>query len=153
QILEDLLALPEGNKVMILAPFVRGRKGEHAETFESIRKAGFVRARIDGTVYELENLPKLVRQKNHTIEAVVDRIIIRESIRARLAESINLAIKHGEGLIVVTWMEETPGEANGVWRDKMFSTQYSCPNCKLSYEELQPRTFSFNSPYGACPQC
>jgi excinuclease ABC subunit A len=153
QILEDLLALPEGKKVMILAPFVRGRKGEHAETFETIRKAGFVRARIDGTVYELENLPKLTRQKNHTIEAVVDRIIIRESIRTRLAESINLAIKHGEGLIVVTWMDETPGKSAGTWHDKLFSTQYSCPTCKLSYEELQPRTFSFNSPYGACPQC
>ncbi len=95
--------------------------------------------------------PKLVKQKNHTIEAVVDRIIVRENMRTRLADSIQLALKHSEGLVGLALLlpEQPPGE----WRDRIFSTEYACPNCKLSYEELQPRTFSFNSPYGACPEC
>ncbi len=151
QILDDLLALAGGTRMMILAPMVRGRKGQHKDVFESIRKAGFVRARVDGKVVDLDHPPELVRQKVHHIEAVVDRVVIREGIRARLAESINLAIRHGDSLVLVTYEEKT--DEGSVWHDELFSTQYACPNCKISYEELEPRTFSFNSPYGACPSC
>ena len=118
---------------------------------EGIRKAGFVRARIDGEVVEVNEPPPLVPQKLHTIEAVVDRIVIREGVEPRLAESIRLAIRHGEGLAVASY-EERDGTAVA-WRDELFSTLYSCPNCKISFEEIEPRTFSFNSPYGACPKC
>jgi excinuclease ABC subunit A len=149
QIQAEIQALQPGTKVMLLAPLVRGRKGQHEEVFANIRKAGFVRARVDGEVVELEAVPKLVRQKNHTIEAVVDRIVIRENIDSRLAESIGVALRHGEGLLGITYLP--PGTET--WLDRMFSTEYACPLCKLSYEELQPRTFSFNSPYGACPAC
>jgi len=151
QILDDLLALAEGTRMMILAPLVRGRKGQHKDVLAAIRKAGFLRARIDGQIVDLEDPPELVRQKSHHIEAVVDRVVVREGIRGRLAESIRLAIRHGDGLILATYEEETP--EGSAWHDELFSTRYACPNCKISYEELEPRTFSFNSPYGACPQC
>ncbi|MBS0208254.1 MAG: excinuclease ABC subunit UvrA [Planctomycetes bacterium] len=151
QILEALLRLPEGTRLMLLAPLVRGRKGEHAEVFESIRKLGFVRARVNGQVYELDAVPALVRQKKHTIEAVVDRLIVREGIRPRLAESLHSTLHHGEGLAIA--MHQPAGSAPEAWSDIVFSTEYACPECGISYEELEPRTFSFNSPYGACPAC
>ncbi|MCL4193474.1 MAG: excinuclease ABC subunit UvrA, partial [Thermoguttaceae bacterium] len=138
--------------VMILAPIVRGRKGQHKEVFDAIRKAGFQRARVDGEVIDVEHPPELVRQRSHHIEAVVDRLVIREKIRSRLAESIKLAIKHGDGLVLATYEEKRDAGA-GIWRDLLFSTLYACPDCRISYEELEPRTFSFNSPYGACPTC
>ena len=98
--------------------------------------------------------PELAPRKNHTIEAVVDRIVIREGIDDRLAESINLAISHGEGAVLVSYFVRDPDQPEaGVWHDRLFSTLYACPNCKISFEELEPRTFSFNSPYGACPTC
>ncbi|MCR4411173.1 MAG: excinuclease ABC subunit UvrA [Thermoguttaceae bacterium] len=157
QILEELLALPEGTRLMVLAPVVRGRKGEHREALASVRKAGFLRARVDGEVVDVENPPALVHQKPHHIEAIVDRVVIREGVRPRLAESIHLAVKHGEGLVVAAYDQRTPDQrargADGAWRDRLFSTRYACPNCKISYEELEPRTFSFNSPYGVCPTC
>jgi len=151
QILEDLLTLAEGTRMMILAPLVRGRKGQHKDVLAAVRKAGFLRARIDGRIFDVDDLPELVRQKSHHIEAVVDRVVIREGVRGRLAESINLAVRHGDGLVLVSY-EDKSGQAS-TWCDKLFSTQYACPNCKISYEELEPRTFSFNSPYGACPLC
>ncbi|MHB9049508.1 MAG: excinuclease ABC subunit UvrA, partial [Pirellulales bacterium] len=153
QILDELLAMPSGTKVMILAPMVRGRKGEHREVFEAIRKAGFVRARVDGQVCDVDAPLELVRQKAHHIEAVVDRIVIREGIRDRLAESVHLAVKHGEGLVLASYLAGTAREKEPAWRDELFSTQYACPDCKISYEELEPRTFSFSSPYGACSAC
>jgi excinuclease ABC subunit A len=152
QILDRLLAMPAGTRLMLLAPLVRGRKGQHPEVFEKIRKAGFNRARVDGQVVELDSLPELSRQKVHQIEAVVDRLVIHDGIRGRLAESINLAVRHGEDLVLATY-EEKKASGPAVWHDLLFSTQYACPNCKISYEELEPRTFSFNSPYGACPTC
>ncbi len=158
-----------GTKMMILAPLVRGRRGAHQDALDKIRKAGFVRARVDGETYELADVPELAPRKNHTIEAVVDRVIIREGSTTRLAESIRLALRHGEGVLIATILEQSPaGESpdykgsgkrgkprgNGdVWRDMVFSTQYACAECKISYEELEPRSFSFNSPYGACPTC
>jgi len=152
QILDGLLSLAEGTRMMILAPLVRGRKGQHKDVLAAIRKAGFVRARIDGDVVDVDHAPDLVHQKPHHIEAVVDRVIVREGARGRLAESIHLAVKHGEGLVLATYEEKSP-DAESTWHDLLFSTQYACPNCKISYEELEPRTFSFNSPYGACPTC
>lgn len=151
-ILDRLMSLPEKNKAMILAPVVRGRKGQHREVFESLEKAGFVRVRVDGTVYELNAVPELSRQKNHDIEAVVDRILVREGIRSRVAESINLAIRHGDGLVIVSYHEATDDGA-GTWRDVLFSIHLACPRCQISYEEIEPRSFSFNSPHGACPTC
>ena len=152
QIVDALLALPEGTKAILMAPIVRGRKGQHAEAFEAIRKAGFVRARVDGEVYDLDAAPKLAPRKNHTIEAVVDRLILRDSVRPRLAESIQLALRHGEGLVAVTYLAPG-GDSDRDWQECLYSTEYACPQCKISYEELEPRTFSFNSPYGACPLC
>jgi excinuclease ABC subunit A len=151
QILDALLQLNVGTKAIILAPMVRGRKGEHKDVFEAIRKAGFLRARVDGQVIEVNDPPALVAQKAHNIEAVVDRVVVREGVRARIAESINLAVRHGDGLVLAAHEEKTA--KGNVWRDRLFSTQFACPNCKISYEELEPRTFSFNSPYGACPAC
>ncbi len=151
QILDALFELSEGTRALILAPMVRGRKGEHKDVFDAIRKAGFLRARVDGRVIDVGEPPPLVAQKSHNIEAVIDRVVIREGVRGRIAESINLAVRHGDGLVLAAHEEKTGG--GSVWRDRLFSTQYACPNCKISYEELEPRTFSFNSPYGACPAC
>jgi len=152
QILDTLLARPAGTRMMILAPIVRGRKGQHREAIEGIRKAGFVRARIDGEVLEVNEPPDLAPQKTHHIEAIVDRIVIREGVEPRLAESIRLAVRHGEGLVLAS-CELRRGASGSEWGDELFSTLYSCPDCKISYEEVEPRTFSFNSPYGACPEC
>jgi excinuclease ABC subunit A len=151
QILDTLLELSAGTRVIILAPLVRGRKGEHKEVLESIRKLGFLRARVDGELIDVNRPPELVAQKPHNIEAVIDRVVVREGVRDRIAESLNLAVQHGDGLVLVTHEEKKP--AGSVWHDRLFSTLYACPNCKISYEELEPRTFSFNSPYGACPKC
>jgi len=156
QIQQQLLALPEGTKLMLLAPLVRGRRGVHKEVLLQIRKSGFVRARVDKEVFEVESVPELEPRRVHHIEAVVDRIVIRPGIAARLGESIQLAVRHGDGLVVACY--HTNGDAadrraNNGWRDELFSTAYACPNCQVSYEELEPRTFSFNSPYGACADC
>jgi excinuclease ABC subunit A len=152
EILDMLLSLAEGTRMMILAPMVRGRKGQHKEVFAAIRKAGFVRARVDGDVVDVDDPPELARQKPHHVEAVVDRVIVRRGVRSRLAESIHLALRHGDGLVIAT-CEEEAGCPQGAWHDLLFSTLYACPSCKISYEELEPRTFSFSSPYGACPTC
>jgi excinuclease ABC subunit A len=174
QILENLLAHPEGTKAMLLAPLVRGRKGQHPEVFAAIRKAGLVRARVDGQVYDLDGVPELVKQRNHTIEAVVDRIVVRRQNAPRLAESIQLALRLGEGAMIVSRpagdvgrisnpsqpTEDDAGKDGRIenpsytpWHDELYSTQFACPNCRISFVEVEPRTFSFNSPYGACPTC
>ena len=153
-----------GTKVMILAPMVRGRKGKHQEVMQRIRSEGFVRLRVDGETYEVEHAPELKAQKIHDIEAVVDRVVIREGLENRLAESVRLALKHGEGALRISYL--TPeakekaganvngGGANGgQWQERVFSTQYACPDCKRNLAEVEPRTFSFNSPYGACRSC
>ncbi|MCA9213109.1 MAG: excinuclease ABC subunit UvrA [Planctomycetales bacterium] len=154
QIQARLMDLPEGSKVMIMAPMVRGRKGSHREVFAKIRKAGFVRARVDGAVYDLDNVPELGTRKNHNIDAVIDRVIIRDGVRSRVGESIRLAIHHGEGLMMICYLTPEMHETNAnKWANDLFSTRYACPDCNVSYEELETRTFSFNSPYGACPVC
>ena len=156
QIFEELMSLPSGTRTMIMAPMVRGRRGEHREVFETIRKAGFVRARADGRVIDVHDPPELVRGKTHDIEAVVDRVVIREGVDERVRDSVKLAIRHGDGLVLACYEKKRGDKAKGtesVWLDVLFSTLYACPNCKISYEEVEPRTFSFNSPYGVCPVC
>jgi len=146
-----------GTKAMILAPMVRGRKGKHQDVMERIRSEGFVRVRINGETYEVEHAPELKSQQRHDIEAVVDRVVIREGLENRLAESIRLALKHGEGALRISYLtpeakEEFNGNGGG-WQERVFSTQYACPDCKRNLAEVEPRTFSFNSPYGACRSC
>lgn len=158
QIKDHLLQLPEGTKAMIMAPLVRGRRGAHKDVLQRIRKSGFIRARIDGVVHDLENVPELATRRVHHIDAVVDRVIIREGIRSRVGESIHLALQHGDGLVVVCYLpydQQSPDQNHDLssWRNELYSTEYACPTCNISYEELEPRTFSFNSPYGACPVC
>ena len=150
-----------GTKVMILAPMVRGRKGKHAEVMERIRSEGFVRVRINGETYEVEHAPELKARQQHDIEAVVDRVVIREGLENRLAESVRLALKHGEGALRICYLtpeakaqsvDHKGGHGVG-WEERVFSTQYACPDCKRNLAEVEPRTFSFNSPYGACRSC
>ncbi|MFV2070166.1 MAG: ABC-ATPase UvrA, partial [Pirellulales bacterium] len=162
EIVELLSGMPSGTKAMILAPLVRGRCGRHADILAALRKAGFVRTRIDGVTYPLDEVPELAAGKRHSIEAVVDRVIIREGGESRWSDSIRLAIRHGKGLVVITSLD--PGQAGdrtrggsatggGHWHDRLFSTEHGCPDCGIRIEEIEPRTFSFNSPYGACPAC
>ncbi len=156
EIQETVMRLPERTKLMVLAPMVRGRKGQHRSAFAKIRKAGLIRARVDSHVYDVDNLPELSPRRTHHIEAVVDRVVVRSGVRARLAESIQLAQKLSEGLVLVSYLDSQAKDEQhpqGKWRDKLLSTQYACPKCNISFEELEPRTFSFNSPYGACQVC
>lgn len=159
QIVDRIMALPPGTKTMILAPVVRGRKGHHRETLAKIRRCGLVRVRVDGLVCELDDFPDLVPQKNHDIDAVVDRVIIREEIQSRLLDSVRAAVDFADGLMSICYLTpeaEALSQQEGHephWSDSFFSTRYACPDCQISYEEIVPRTFSFNSPYGACPQC
>jgi excinuclease ABC subunit A len=143
-----LMRLNEGQRVQILAPLVRSRKGQHLEIFQAIRRAGLIRARVDGELIEVtDQPPKLAKAKSHTIEAVVDRISIREGIRPRLAESIDLALKLSDGAVVT--LTESPGG----WDEQVLSIHLNCPNCGTGLPAIEPRTFSFNSPHGACPDC
>jgi excinuclease ABC subunit A len=148
QMAAQLMRLKDGQKVQILAPLVRDRKGTHADVFQAIRRAGLIRARVDGELIEIgDQPPKLAKAKSHTIEAVVDRIAIREGIRPRLAESLDLALKLSEGG-VVTLTDSPQG-----WVEQFFSIHLNCPNCGAGLPAIEPRSFSFNSPHGACPEC
>jgi excinuclease ABC subunit A len=148
---EQLLQLPTNTKVMILAPMVRGRKGTHVDIFEDVRKAGLTRVRVDGETFDIESTPKLDARKNHTIEAVVDRIVLREGVESRLMDSIRLGLKLANGILSGLW--QLPGTTDAAWQEMLYSTKYACIQCGISYEEVEPRTFSFNSPYGACSEC
>jgi excinuclease ABC subunit A len=144
QIVDALFGYPSGTKVVLLAPLVRGKKGSHREIFDRIRKEGFVRVRVDGKMEEVRDLITPDKNKKHEIEAVVDRLVLEPGLsRRRLADSVETALKLGEGLLIAA--------ADG--KDKLFSVSYACPYCGISFGELQPRLFSFNSPYGACPAC
>ena len=143
QMVDQILSYPERTRVQILAPVVRGRKGEHAKAFESARKSGFVRVRVDGNLYDLSEEIKLEKNKKHHIEIIVDRITVSESIRSRLTDSIETALNLGEGLMIA--------DVNG--EDLTFSQSYACPEHGISVGELEPRMFSFNNPQGACPKC
>jgi excinuclease ABC subunit A len=146
QITDTILTWPKGTKIEILAPMVRGRKGEFRDLFEEARKQGFVRARVDGVVYDLESAPKLNRKQNHDVAIVVDRLAVTPDDRQRLADSIETALRTADGVIEVVRLQPSASS-------HMFSEKYSCPKCGLSLPELEPRQFSFNSPYGACPEC
>ena len=145
QMVDAILALPEGTKLQILAPVIRSRKGEHAKLLEDARKGGFVRVRIDGEMYELDDVPALDKQKKHQIDLVVDRLVVRPGIQQRLADSLETAMKQSGGL--ASALLNPSGE------EMMFSQNYACPDCGVNIEELAPRMFSFNNPYGACPTC
>ena len=149
QIVDAIQALPEGTKVQVLAPVVRGRKGEYKSVLQDVNKAGYVRVRVDGETYEVTDDIPMDRYKQHTIEVVVDRIVLKEGIDRRLADSVEAALKMGKGLVGVSY--EEPGSKSA--RELLFSESYSCPECGFSMPELEPRMFSFNSPYGACPEC
>jgi excinuclease ABC subunit A len=151
QIQSTLMRLPESTKVVLMAPIVRGRRGAHRDELNAIRKAGLVKVRVDGQQYEIENVPDLEIRKNHTIEAIVDKLVIRPGVESRLAESLQVALRLADGLVSASCLNSASG--NEVWDESLFSTKYACPNCGVNYAEVEPRTFSFNSPYGACPQC
>ncbi|WP_314019676.1 excinuclease ABC subunit UvrA [Stutzerimonas degradans] len=147
QMVDQVLAQPEGRKLMLLAPVIRERKGEHLAVFDELRAQGFVRARVNGRLYELDELPKLDKQKKHTIEVVVDRFKVRADLQQRLAESFETALKLADGIALVASMEDDGAE------DLIFSARFACPICGHSISELEPKLFSFNNPAGACPTC
>ncbi|MGY8871863.1 MAG: excinuclease ABC subunit UvrA [Pseudomonadales bacterium] len=146
QMVDQVLTLEEGSKLMLLAPVIQGRKGEHLHTFHDLRKQGFVRARINGIVVDLDSAPELDKKKKHTIEAVVDRFKVRDDLQIRLAESFETALNLTDGIARIAYMD---GEA----ADLIFSSRFACPECGHSIQELEPRLFSFNNPHGACPGC
>lgn len=149
KIIENLSSLRERTKVVLLAPMIRGRRGAHREVFEEIRKSGLLRARVNGEIYLLDEVPQLAPRKSHTIEAVVDRLVIREGIESRLSESVQLAMKLGQGVIAALLDSGQPSDLE----ERLYSTLMACIECGSSFQEIEPRTFSFNSPYGACEEC
>ncbi|MEC7602376.1 MAG: excinuclease ABC subunit UvrA [Planctomycetota bacterium] len=153
EIQEQLMELPLRTRLMILAPMVRGRRGAHQDVLAQIRKAGFVRVRIDGEIYDVEALPEIEPRKLHSIDAIMDRIVTKEESGPRIADAVHLACRYADGLVTAVYQIPEHQEGNVHWDEVLFSTQHACANCNLSYEELEPRTFSFNSPYGACPDC
>ena len=150
QMVDHILELPEGTKLMLLAPLIDGRKGEHEQVFERLRAEGFIRARVDGQVLELDQIEKLDRKKKHSIEAVVDRFKVRDDIKTRLADSIETVLKLSDGLMRVAYMDEVDSKPKD---EIIFSAKFACPECGYSLTELEPRIFSFNNPAGACPGC
>jgi len=155
QIVDAIAAYPQGSRLLILAPLIKDRKGEHKQVFEQIRKSGFVRVRVDGEIWDVNEEIELDRYKNHAIEAVVDRLIIRHGDEngngldmTRLADSVETALKLGGGIIIVADVTDPEHP-----RDRLFSEHLACPVCNISLPEIEPRTFSFNSPHGACPAC
>ena len=145
QIIDQVLALPEGARIQVMAPVIRGKKGEHTKVFEDARKSGYVRCRVDGIAYDLSEEIKLEKNKKHEIDVVVDRLVIRPDITRRLTDSVEIAANLAGGLVVVNVVGED--------RDILFSQNYACEDCGVSMEELTPRMFSFNNPFGACPTC
>ena len=179
QIVDSILAWPEGTKIQICAPLVRGKKGEHRDILAGIQREGFVRVRVDGTIYDVKNVPLLDKNKKHDIAAVVDRLIIKEGVRIRLADSVETALKLADGIILVLLQEPSSSEGRiqnteyriqkselasqnsvscllspGSWQEVIYSEKFACPeHPQASLEEMSPRLFSFNSPYGACKSC
>ena len=145
QIIDQVMTLPEATRIQVLAPVVRARKGEHQKIFEDARRSGYVRVRADGSIYDLTEEIKLDKNKKHNVEVVVDRLVIREDIARRLTDSVETASALAGGLVIINIVEED--------RDILFSQNYACEECGISIEELTPRMFSFNNPYGACPTC
>ncbi len=144
QIVDNVMSLEEGTKIQVLAPVIRGRKGEYTKLLQDFQKDGFVRARIDGETYELTDDINIDRKKKHNIDLIVDRLVVKETIRTRLTESVEIALKYANNLVTI----DIPGE-----KEILYSQNYACPDCGISIEELTPRMFSFNNPFGACPTC
>lgn len=144
QIVDNIMELEEGTRIQVLAPVVRGRKGEYTKQLEEFQKDGFVRVRIDGEIYELSDDIELDRKKKHNIDLIVDRLVIKEDIVSRLTESVEVALKHADNLVTIDIVGE---------KEKLYSCNYACPDCGFSFPELTPRMFSFNNPMGACPKC
>ena len=144
QIVDNIMTLEEGTRIQVLAPVVRGRKGEFVKQFQEYQKEGFVRVRVDGEVYELSDDIELDRKKKHNIELIVDRLVIKPDIVSRLTESVEVALKHANQLVLIDVVGKEP---------KLYSCNYACPDCGFSFPELTPRMFSFNNPFGACPTC
>ncbi len=147
QMVDTVLAMPENSKLMLLAPVIRERKGEHSHVIEKLKSQGYVRARIDGVVCDLDDAPKLAKNTKHTIEVVIDRFTVREDIQLRLAESFETALKLSEGIALIAHLDATEQA------EQLFSAKFACPVCEYSINELEPRMFSFNNPAGACPSC
>jgi excinuclease ABC subunit A len=143
QIISTVLSFTEGTRIQVLSPVIKAKKGEHVKIIEDAKKSGFVRARIDGLIVDLEDNIKLDKQKKHTIEIIIDRIIVSENVRSRLADSVETALKLSDGIVVILRDKE----------ELFFSQKNACPECGISIPELQPRIFSFNNPFGACPDC
>ena len=152
QMIQKVMEFPQKTRIMLLAPLVKGKKGEHREIFQSIIQKGFVRARVDNAIVDLKTIPKLARYKTHEIDVIVDRLVIKEDIRTRLYDSIETCLELGEGVMLVS-QEIVETGLKPVSTDHILSERYACPKCGRGYEELTPRMFSFNSPYGACPDC
>lgn len=144
QIVDSILNYPEDTRIMIMAPLVRGRKGEYKEIFKEARREGFIRVRVDGKIHEIDRPIQLDKNKKHSIEVIVDRLAVNPTIKERLTDSVELALKIGSGLLIV-WVNSE--------EEHIYSENFACPDCGISYDELSPRMFSFNSPYGACPAC
>ncbi len=144
QIVDAVMQLEKGTKIQVLAPVVRGRKGEFVKLLEDFSKEGFVRARVDGQIIELTDDIQIDRKKKHNVEIIVDRLMIREDIRSRLTESVEIALKYANNIVLIDIVGD---------KEMLFSQNYACPNCGISFEELTPRMFSFNNPFGACPKC
>ena len=144
QIIDSVMSLEEGTRIQVLAPVVRGKKGEYTKLLQDFLKEGFVRVRVDGEVYELTDDIEIDRKKKHNIELVVDRLVVKEEIRTRLTESVETALKYANNLVVI----DISGD-----KEILYSQNYACPDCNISIEELTPRMFSFNNPFGACPTC
>jgi excinuclease ABC subunit A len=171
QIVDAILDMEDGTRLMLMAPLIRDRKGHHKSVFENLQAQGYVRVRVNGEIYEVTDVPELDRYKNHTVEAVIDRIVVRSehpdpddpgaivpgTDRIRLTDSVETALRLGEGVMVVSVIERKPADGNGtmteVATDRLFSEFFACVTCGISFEEIEPRTFSFNSPHGACPNC
>jgi excinuclease ABC subunit A len=145
QMVDSVLALPAETKLMILAPVVANRKGEQVDLFAELRAQGFARVRVNGTVYEIDDVPKLNKAQKHTVDVVVDRLKVRDDMRQRLAESFETALRHAEGRAIALEMDGG--------KEHMFSAKFACPVCSYALQELEPRLFSFNNPMGACPKC
>ena len=161
QIVDKVMTLPEGTRIQILAPIVRGRKGEYKKELENFRKEGFVRARIDDEIYDLSDEIEIDKKKKHEIELIVDRLVIRQDIRSRLTESIEIALKNADNLVLISIVPKEEIDLKGFGgrqkedgtTETLFSCNYACPDCGFSFPELTPRMFSFNNPFGACPDC
>ncbi len=155
-IINALSQHPEGSRLIIMAPMVRGRKGKHKDVLSEIQRNGLVRVRVDEEYFDIDAVPDLAVRQNHSIDAVIDRLVIRDDAKPRIADAVHLALRLANGILSTTLLQPEHKDApnhESLWQEQLFSTKYACANCGISYAEVEPRIFSFNSPYGACPNC